>query len=147
MPAIRGSIATAPTLAINGSRGSETTRCKNRINFLELLRGQTTDYVLSSEALTYMAKQKLPREHWQQLSLSQNRVFFDQQEWLAYRKNLGIAKASHVKTATEGALLGAVITRGVSPHLGIISDRAGQFRLLEHGICSIKFKRSSRGHF
>ncbi len=88
-----------------------------------------------------MAKQKLPREHWQQLSLSQNRVFFDQQEWLAYRKNLGIAKASHVKTATEGALLGAVITRGVSPHLGIISDRAGQFRLLEHRLCWVDAER------
>ncbi len=31
-------------------RWFETTRRKNRINFLELLRGQRTDYVLSSEA-------------------------------------------------------------------------------------------------
>ena len=38
----------------------ETTSQKNRINFLELLRGQRTDYVLVPEALTYMAEQKLP---------------------------------------------------------------------------------------
>ncbi len=119
----------------------ETTPRKNRINFLELLRGERTDYILSSEALTYMAKPKLPREQWQQLSLSQNRVFFDQEEWLVYLKNLGIAKPDHVKTATEGALLGAVITRGVSPHLGIISDGAGQFRLLEHGLCWVHAER------
>ena len=39
----------------------ETTSRKNRINFLELLRGQNTDYVLSSEALTYMREHKLPQ--------------------------------------------------------------------------------------
>jgi len=55
----------------------ETTSCKNRINFLELLRGQRTDYVLSSEALTYMAEHKLPQSSWLPLSLSINRVFKD----------------------------------------------------------------------
>ena len=53
----------------------ETTPSKNRINFLELLRGERKDYVLSREALTYMAKHKLPRSQWQQLSLSPDRVF------------------------------------------------------------------------
>ncbi len=51
-------------VAMNGSRGSETTSRKNRINFLELLRGQRTDYVLSSEALTYMVEHKLPQSKW-----------------------------------------------------------------------------------
>ena len=120
---------------MNGSRGSETTPLLNRINFLELLRGDRTDYVLSSEALSYMAEHKLPQSVWLQLSLSINRVFPEQEQWLTYLKQLGITKAHHVKTATEGALLGAVITGGVSPHLGIMSDGAGQFRLLEHGLC------------
>ena len=119
----------------------ETTSRKNRINFLELLRGERTDYVLSSEALTYMAEHKLPQSVWLQLSLSINRVFKDQQEWLTYLKELGIEKNSHVKTATEGALLGAVITSGVSPDLGIVSDGAGQFRLLEHGLCWVHAER------
>ena len=97
----------------------ETTSRKNRINFLELLRGQRTDYVLSSEALTYMSEQKLPKALWLPLSLSINRVFKNKEEWLAYLKQLGISKDSHLKTATEGALLGAVIASGVSPDLGI----------------------------
>ena len=119
----------------------ETTPRKNRINFLELLRGERSDYLLSSEALTYMAEHKLPQSVWLQLSLSINRVFKEQQEWLTYLKELGIEKNSHVKTATEGALLGAVITSGVSPDLGIVSDGAGQFRLLEHGLCWVHAER------
>ena len=119
----------------------ETTSRKNRINFLELLRGQKTDYVLSSEALTYMVEHKLPQSSWLPLSLSLNRVFKDKEEWLSYLKELGIEKNSHVKTATEGALLGAVIASGVSPDLGIISDGAGQFRLLVHGLCWVHAER------
>ena len=119
----------------------ETTRRKNRINFLELLRGERTDYVLSSEALTYMAEHNLPQHQWQKLSLSLNGVFKAREEWLAYLKALGIEKDSHVKTATEGALLGAVLASGVSPELGIISDGAGQFRLLCHGLCWVHAER------
>ncbi len=119
----------------------ETTCRKNRINFLELLRGQKTDYVLSSEALTYMREHKLPQSLWLPISLSINRVFQNQEEWLAYLKGVGIFKDSHLKTATEGALLGAVLASGVSPDLGIISDGAGQFRLLSHGLCWVHAER------
>ena len=54
-PATKGLIAIAHILAMNGLPGQETTPRKNRINFLELLRGERTDYVLNNEALTYMA--------------------------------------------------------------------------------------------
>ena len=89
-------------------RWFETTPKKNRINFLE------------------------------SLSRRQNRVFKDKEEWDSYLNNIGIVKSSHLKTATEGALIGAIINNiinnGISPKLGIISDGAGQFRLLEHGL-------------
>ncbi len=119
----------------------ETTQRKNRINFLELLRGERTDYTLSSEALTYMSEHKLPQQQLQNLSLSLNRVFQDKDEWLAYLRGIGIEKDSHVKTATEGALPGAVIASGVSPDLGIVSDGAGQFRLLSDGLCWVHAER------
>ena len=48
----------------------ETTPKKNRINFLELLRGDKTEYILSNEALNYMKQQKLPQNQWLKLSLS-----------------------------------------------------------------------------
>ena len=119
----------------------ETTPRKNRINFLELLRGDRTDYVLSNEALTYMAKQKLPKKLWYPLSLSINRVFKDQDEWKDYLQQLGFFKPHHIKTATEGALLGALLKSGLSADLGIISDGAGQFRLLEHALCWVHAER------
>lgn len=119
----------------------ETTPRKNRINFLELLRGSRTDYILSSEALDYMREHKLPSSLCQKLSLSRARGFAEQQEWLNYLKAEGIELHSHRKTATEGALLGAVLASGVSRDLGIISDGAGQFRLLEHGLCWVHAER------
>ena len=119
----------------------ETTARKNRINFLELLRGQRTEYVLSCEALTYMSRHRLPQQQLQNLSLCGNRVFKNKPEWLAALQALGIEKNSHVKTATEGVLLGAVLASGVSPELGIISDGAGQFRLLCHGLCWVHAER------
>ena len=119
----------------------ETTPKKNRINFLELLRGDKTEYILNSEALSYMKQQKLPQNQWFKLSLSPNRVFKNKEEWEEYLNNIGIVKDSHVKKATEGALIGTIINNGVSPKLGIISDGAGQFRLLEHGLCWVHAER------
>lgn len=55
--------------------------------------------------------------------------------------SLEITKPHHVKTATEGALLGALIASGLSADLGIMSDGAGQFRLLEHGLCWVHAER------
>ena len=66
-----------------------------------------------------MKQQKLPKNQRCKLSLSPNRVFKDKQEWDAYLNNIGIVKSSHVKKATEGALLGAIINNGVSAKLGI----------------------------
>ncbi len=78
----------------------ETTPRKNRINFLELLRGERTEYVLSNEALSYMSTHRLPQQQLQNLSLWRNRVFKNKEEWLAALLALGIEKKSHVKTAT-----------------------------------------------
>ncbi len=88
-----------------------------------------------------MREHKLPQSFWLPLSLSINRVFPNQEQWLSYLQLLGIQKEAHVKTATEGALLGAVLASGVSSKLGIISDGAGQFRLLEHGLCWVHAER------
>ena len=119
----------------------ETTPKKNRINFLELLRGEKREYMINEEALVYMLEQKLPKKQWQKLKENQNRVFKDKKEWEIYLDQMGIVKSSHLKKATEGALLGAIIDSGVSPQLGIMSDGAGQFRLLEHGLCWVHTER------
>jgi hypothetical protein len=119
----------------------ESTRSKSRINFLELLRAGSTDYVLSGEAFEYMVAQKLPKEQLQKLTADMERVFSDNAAWQAYLKYLGITKERHVRIATEGALLGAALRCGINPELVIVSDDAGQFNVLLHALCWIHAER------
>ena len=46
----------------------------------------------------------------------------------------------HRQIATEGALLGAP-ARGLQERLAIVSDDAGQFKVLRHGLCWIHAER------
>ena len=53
-----------------------------------------------------------------------------------------ITTERHVRIATEGALLGSVLEHGLDPGLAIISDDAGQFNVLLHGLCWIHAERT-----
>jgi hypothetical protein len=46
-----------------------------------------------------------------------------------------------VRIATEGALLGGLVARGVSPALGVLSDGAQQFVVFVHGGCWVHAER------
>jgi hypothetical protein len=119
----------------------QTTESKSRINFLELLRGPHTDYVLSGEALEYMAARNLARPALEKLSGMSGQVFADGDSWEKALKEWGITQDLHVQIATEGALLGAVLEHGVSRDLAIVSDDAGQFNILRHALCWIHAER------
>jgi hypothetical protein len=114
---------------------------KSRINFLELLRAGHTDYVLRGEALEYMAAQKLPQGALAKLAEATDRVFADRTEWEAALRGWDITDDRHVRIATEGALLGAVLEHGVNRDLVIVSDDAGQFDVLRHALCWIHAER------
>jgi hypothetical protein len=118
-----------------------STESKSRINFLELLRAGATDYVLCGEALEYMAAQKLPKRPLSKLATHTDRVLCDEKQWQAALKDWGITDARHVRIATEGALLGSVLSHGVNPELIIVSDDAGQFDVLRHALCWIHAER------
>jgi hypothetical protein len=118
----------------------ETTDSKSRINFLQLLRAGRSDYVLNGEALEYMAAQDMPKHVLEKLSTAGDRTFSDEREWEATLKSWDITRERHVRIATEGALLGAVL-QGVNPALALISDDAGQFNVLLHALCWIHAER------
>ena len=118
-----------------------STESKSRINFLQLLRAGAIDYVLSGEAIEYMVAQKLPKGPLSKLVAHTDEVFCDQDQWQAALKNWGITDARHVRIATEGALLGSVLSHGVNPALVILSDDAGQFDVLRHALCWIHAER------
>jgi hypothetical protein len=120
----------------------ESTDSKSRINFLELLRAGGTEYVLSGEALEYMAAQDLPKRVLKTLAaVVGEQTFANESQWKAALQRWGITDERQVRIATEGALLGSVLLRGINPNLAIMSDDAGQFNILLHALCWIHAER------
>lgn len=104
-----------------------STESKSRINFLELLRADHSDYVIDEVAREYMKRQKLPHGPLGQLTSDQ--VCVDKAAWEAYLQERGICSERHIRIATEGALVGSLVYHGLSPELVIVSDDAGQFQV------------------
>lgn len=118
-----------------------STESKSRINFLELLRADHPDYRINDQALAYMEQQQLPKVPLQYLRNYCGRIYANEAQWEEQLKQLGITRTRHRRIATEGALLGAVLDHGFSPGLAIISDDAGQFNVLLHGLCWVHAER------
>jgi hypothetical protein len=118
----------------------ESTDSKSRLNFLQILRRPHSDYVINETALAYWERQELAASLVQQLC-SGPQEFADATAWEARLAESGITTERHVRTATEGALLGSLITHGVSPKLVILSDGAPQFDVLVHAACWIHAER------
>ena len=120
----------------------ESTSSKSRINFLQILRGCHTDYVLNSDALEYMKQQKLPQDTLRIIEEYLGEEFCDKWAWESFLGENNIIAKHHYRIATEGALLGSVIHHGIHPEAVIISDDAGQFNVLAHALCWIHTERS-----
>ena len=119
----------------------QTTASKSRINFLQLLRAQHGDYQINVQALAYMRQQRLPQQPLQRLLGHPCQHFPHREQWEKHLKDVGITKERHRRIATEGALLGSVLEHGFSPELAIVSDDAGQFNVLLHGLCWVHAER------
>lgn len=120
----------------------QSTNSKSRTNFLELLRAGQMDYVINEDALEYMNAQGLAKSLLPLLAEHPNKQFADLSQWEAHLQGLGIVNHRHIKIATEGALLGSVLHHGVPKSLVVISDDAGQFNILNHGLCWIHAERT-----
>jgi hypothetical protein len=117
------------------------TGSKSRINFLELLRAGHGDYQINEDALAYMKKQGLSHVFLDALRQHDSASFADQYAWQHHLDGLGMNTPRYRNIATEGALLGSLKRRGVAPDLAIISDDAGQFNVLIHGLCWVHAER------
>jgi Transposase IS66 family len=118
----------------------ESTDNKSRLNFLQVLQGSQRDYAINDMALAYWKRQKLAATLVEQLTRGR-REFVGEQAWQARLAELTISDARHVRIATEGALLGGLIARGVAPDLVVLSDGAPQFVLFVHASCWIHAER------
>jgi hypothetical protein len=68
-------------------------------------------------------------------------LFADEAYWNAHLTQLGITQERHRHIATEGALLGSVLHHGFPKDLPLVSDDAGQFKVLCHGLCWVHAER------
>jgi len=120
----------------------ESTNSKSRVNFLELLCTGRIEYVISGEALEYMAAQGLAKKSLELLSSEMGRTFTDKAQWQAFLLDSKITVARQIRVATEGALVGTVLRRRINPDLVIISDDAPQFEVFLHALCWIHAERN-----
>jgi hypothetical protein len=118
-----------------------STESTSRINFLELLQAGEPVYGLNDEALMYWREQGLPQALRQALAASPILEIATTAAWEEHLKALGITKERHRRIATEGALLGGLLEKGLSRELVIVSDGAGQFAILLHALCWVHAER------
>jgi len=122
-----------------------TTFSKSRLNFLELLRGGVADYVINAAALDYMRARQLPGPLIARLAGHETRRFDSRQAWAHHLEGVGItARPSHpdpLRIASEGALWGGIVARGLLGDTVILSDDAGQFNVGRHALCWVHAER------
>jgi hypothetical protein len=93
--------------------------------------------VLNDIALCHLQKQGLKAVLAERLQTN----LFAGDDWAAYLDHLDIGDERHRRIATEAALLGGLVAKGIHPMLAIVSDGAGQFDILEHGLCWVHTER------
>lgn len=118
----------------------ESTASKSRLNFLQVLQGRERDYVINQAARDYWEKYKIAAAIVAQLTEGPQH-FTEETTWQARLEELGITSERHVRVITEGALLGGLVSREVSPDLNVLSDAAGQFVIFAHASCWIHMER------
>jgi Transposase IS66 family len=117
---------------------------KSRQNFLETLQGETLSYVLNDDAQSYLESQPLAAKYRERLTFSDAILAQDSQTWAAYLLEKGIVSAKAIRSISEAALLGGAMSGGINPLLRILSDGAGQFNVLIHGLCWVHAERCLR---
>ena len=120
----------------------ESTPKKNRINFLEILRVEHMDYVINSDAIEYMSVHGLPDYQVAKFMHIKGEIFNDRELLATFLFSNGIVSNLHIRIATEGALVGSIISHGYNKDLAIISDDAGQFNVFLHALCWVHAERT-----
>jgi hypothetical protein len=106
------------------------------------MRAGHSDYHINIDAIEYMRICKLPKQPLEVMTKSQGIIFASDTQWNKFLSDNGIVTARHIRIATEGALMGSVIEHGISDHLVVVSDDAGQFNVLLHALCWIHAERA-----
>jgi len=121
-----------------------STRSKSRINFLRILHGSHTQYLINRDAADYI--ETLKPSHWLRgyLLLHDRDRSMDDAQWEKFLFEINIKSESDIKLATEAALFASLIAIGVPKGLGVHGDDAGQFDVFVRSLCWIHEERHYR---
>ena len=115
-----------------------TTYSKSRINFLEILRQNSTAYIINEAALAYALQQELPPKYYEVLqnSYAEGKGLFENETALKayFAAHKWTAKYA-LTTITQALLVGTLVEKGFDLKTLIHSDGAGQFKLFVHSLC------------
>jgi hypothetical protein len=120
-----------------------TRASRSRLGFLELLRADHPEYVINAAAAAYMLERGVPETVITALLAHERHSFADEAAWSAHLAALGLGAGSR-RLATEAALVGAIVARGLLAETVIVSDDAGRFDVLTHALCWVHAERHLR---
>ena len=121
-----------------------SSNAKSRANFLEILQAGEEKYVLNEEAKAYLENYQIPKKHQEQIIFSDELLATTKEGWYNYLLSKGIVSVKTVRVLSEAALLGGLTIAERSEPLRILSDGAGQFNIMKHGLCWIHIERGLR---
>lgn len=117
----------------------QTSKTKSRINFLEILRQNTTVYTLNESSLDYYNSRSCPKAAFELLKNSYQKngrqIFADKAALTQYLERHKITGSTTIRILTEGLLIGTIVEDGFDTSTIIHSDDAGQFALFVHSLC------------
>jgi len=111
-----------------------STQSKSRINFLKVLQGKNSDFVINEATTEYCVNHKFKGKLLGHVRNNENKIFQNEEEWQAFLTSYAMTDAQQ-KALTEGALLGSLLHHGIPQDIALVSDDAGQFNLFVHALC------------
>jgi len=126
-----------------------TTASKSRVNFLKLLAAPHEEYVWNEDALDYARSQGLSLQLRARLAgvLDHGgRIFTSEKAWERQLTAWKVRGDGPRRIVTEAALVGTLMHYGLYVGQPLVSDDAGQFKILGllHALCWLHAERSIR---
>ena len=120
-----------------------TTDTKSRVNFLKILLAPYSGYSFNGDALFYLECFAVPQKLLTQLQPDTGWIYENDESWEAQLDAWKITAADQRRLVTEGALWANLLAHDLSSDLVLISDDAGQFKLLAflHALCWVHMER------
>lgn len=119
---------------------------KSRMQFLKVLRGKNTNYVINSFSLDYINQYNPTESQKGCFKKLENINFQDRETFKQALDNVGISPLTCGKNlllhVEEAGILGYAFNTGLPKNVIILSDGAQQYKILTHAACWIHAERS-----